>query len=147
MFLLALTTAIAGTFFGAALYVSLVEHPARVSCGTRAAVLEFRPSYRRGAAMQGTLSAVGCMLGLAAAWQLHDVHVGINAVLLGLPVPVTLLFIASTNRRLLDPNADAAGPEAGRLLARWGRLHWIRTILGGLAFPLLLFRLVVNAVT
>jgi uncharacterized protein (DUF4415 family) len=68
MFLLALATMIAGVFFGAALYVSLVEHPARVSCGAAAAVEEFRPSYRRGAVMQGGLSAVGCALGLAAAW-------------------------------------------------------------------------------
>ena len=72
MVLLALTTAIAGIFFGAALYVNLVEHPARVSCGTEAAVKEFGPSYRRGAVMQGSLSAIGGLLGLAAAWQLHD---------------------------------------------------------------------------
>ena len=32
--------------------------------------------------MQGGLSAVGCALGLAAAWQLHDVHTAIGAVLL-----------------------------------------------------------------
>lgn len=133
MVLLALTTVIAGTFFGAALYVNLVEHPARVSCGTEAAVHEFRPSYRRGAVMQGSLSAIGGLLGLVAAWQLHDVHVGINGVLLGLPVPITILFIAPTTRQLLDPALDATGVRAASLLARWNRLHWIRTTLGGLA--------------
>lgn len=85
MILLALTTAIAGVFVGAALYVNLVEHPARMSCGTEAAVQEFRPSYRRGAVMQGGLSTIGGLLGLVAAWQLHDVYVGINAVVLALP--------------------------------------------------------------
>jgi Domain of unknown function (DUF1772) len=147
MVLLALTTAIAGTFFGAALYVSLVEHPARVSCGTETAVQEFRPSYRRGAVMQGSLSAIGSLLGLAAAWQLHDVHVGINAILLGLPVPVTILFIAPTTRQLLDPTLDATGPRAASLLARWSRLHWIRTTLGGVAFALFVFRLVIHSST
>ena len=145
MLLLVLTTAIAGTFFGAALYVSLVEHPARVSLGTAAAVQEFRPSYRRGAVMQGGLSALGCVLGLVAAWQLHDLHVAINAVLLGLPVPVTLLIIAPTNGRLLDPGLDLATPQAGELLTHWGKLHWIRTILGGLAFALFLFRVVLHS--
>ena len=145
MILLALTTAIAGTFFGAALYVNLVEHPARVSCGTEAAVKEFRPSYRRGAVMQGSLSAIGGLLGLAAAWQLHDAHVGINAVLLGLPVPVTLLFIAPITKQLLDPALDATGTRAASLLARWNRLHWIRTTLGGVAFALFIFRLVIHS--
>jgi hypothetical protein len=38
-----------GLCAGAAVYVSLVEHPARVAGGTALAVAEFRPSYRRGA--------------------------------------------------------------------------------------------------
>jgi hypothetical protein len=99
-----------------------VEHPARVSCGTAAAVQEFRPSYRRGAVMQGSLSAIGGLLGLVASWQLHDVHVAINAVLLALPVPVTLLFIAPTTRQRLDPSLDATCVRAPSLLARWNRL-------------------------
>ena len=144
MVLLALTTLLAGMFAGAALYVNLVEHPARVSCGTAAAVHEFRPSYRRGAVMQGSLSAIGCLLGLAAAWQLHDAHVAINAVLLGLPVPITILFIAPTTKQLLDPTLDATGDHAAALLARWNRRHWIRTSLGGLAFALFICRLVVH---
>jgi hypothetical protein len=35
----------AGLFSGAAVYISLVEHPARVDCGPAVAVREFRPSY------------------------------------------------------------------------------------------------------
>ena len=147
MLLLAITTAIAGVFFGAALYVNLVEHPARVSCGAAAAVQEFQPSYRRGAIMQGSLSAAGCVLGLMAAWQLSDVHIAMNAVLLGLPIPVTLLFIAPTNRQLLSPGLDPASSQASELLARWNRRHWIRTTLGGLAFVLFIFRLVVHSAT
>jgi hypothetical protein len=60
MLLLALATAIAVAFVGAARHVNLVAHPARVACGTAAAVEEWRPSYRRGAVMQGGLAAVGC---------------------------------------------------------------------------------------
>jgi hypothetical protein len=37
----------AGLFAGAAMYVTLVEHPARLECGTELAVTEFGPSYRR----------------------------------------------------------------------------------------------------
>ena len=142
MFLLALATVIAGVFLGAALYVSLVEHPARVSCGAAAAVEEFRPSYRRGAVMQGGLSAVGCALGLAAAWQLHDVHTAIGAVLLGLPIPVTLLFIGPINAQLLGSATDRSEAQTLELLARWSRRHWIRTVLGGSAFLLLMVRVI-----
>lgn len=144
MLLLALTTAIAGTFFGAALFVSLVEHPARRAISADAAVQEFRISYPRASVMQGGLAAIGLILGLAAAWQLRDWHVAINAVLLGLNIPVTLLFILPTNKQLMDPSRDVSSGTA-ELLARWSRLHAIRTVLGGLAFGLLLMRLVLHA--
>ena len=38
-----------GLFTGAAVYVSLVEHPVRMACGVEIAAAEFPPSYRRGA--------------------------------------------------------------------------------------------------
>jgi len=41
-------------FTGAAVYVSLVEHPARMQCGVEIAATEFLPSYRRAKAMQAT---------------------------------------------------------------------------------------------
>ena len=54
-----------GLFAGAALYVTLVEHPARLGCGPALAIAEFGPSYRRGAVMQASLAAVGCW----PAWE------------------------------------------------------------------------------
>src|SRR5262245_61955813 len=126
MLVLALATAIAGVFFGAALYVNLVEHPARVACGTAIAVRAFGQMYPRAAAMQGSLSAIGCLLGLVAAWQLGDAHVAINAIFLGIPVPLTLVVIAPVNRQLLDPGLGTTGGRAEQLLARWIRLHTLR---------------------
>jgi hypothetical protein len=46
-------------FTGAAVYVNLVEHPARMECGVELAATEFPPSYRRGTIMQATLAALG----------------------------------------------------------------------------------------
>jgi hypothetical protein len=62
---LIVSTLAAGLFAGAAIYVSAVEHPARVSCGTDLAVREFAPSYKRGAIMQAS-ALVGCVTGLSA---------------------------------------------------------------------------------
>ncbi|SRR5260370_40446185 len=56
-----------GLFTGAAVYVSLVEHPARLECGGEIATAEFAPSYHRGTILQVTLAAV-CLLSSIAAW-------------------------------------------------------------------------------
>src|SRR5437667_12579557 len=46
-------------------------------------------------------------------------------------VPSVLL---PTNHRLLDASLDKASPEAEALLARWGRLHAVRSALSLVAF-------------
>ncbi len=120
----------AGLFAGAALYITLVEHPARLQCGLALAVAEFGPSYRRAAVMQAPLAMLGMLSG-ASAWYMGS-GAGWLAwgLLLGALVPFTLVVIMPTNRRLLDPGLDPASGEAGWLLSRWGRLHAIRTVVG-----------------
>ena len=41
-----------GLFAGAAIYLSLVEHPARMECGVQIEATEFAPSYRRATILQ-----------------------------------------------------------------------------------------------
>jgi hypothetical protein len=53
-------------FAGACFYVSVVEHPARLDCGTDVALAQWRPSYRRAAAMQVTLAVGGLLTSVAA---------------------------------------------------------------------------------
>ena len=142
MVLLALATLCAGAFFGAAIYINFVEHPARMSCGQELAVREFGPSYARASVMQGALAVLGFLSGLIAAWVLRDITVGIAAVLLGLVVPFTLIVIFPTNKQLLASSLDPASETAGRLLVRWNRLHAVRSVLSGIAFALLIYRLV-----
>jgi hypothetical protein len=128
----------AGLFAGAALYITLVEHPARMRCGTRLAVTEFGPSYKRATVMQAPLAAVGFLSG-TAAW-LTGVHFlwAVGGALLGAVIPLTLIVIASTNKQLLDPALDRDSALAGRLLHRWGWLHTLRTILGAVVFVMFL---------
>ncbi|NJO12609.1 MAG: DUF1772 domain-containing protein [Gammaproteobacteria bacterium] len=140
MVLLILTTLCAGLFAGASLYINLVEHPARVSCGTEFALREFAPSYARAAVMQASLALVGLAAGVAAWWLARDPWVLAAAVLLGAVVPYTLLVMMPTNQHILHPALDATPPEKLRLLARWGRLHAVRTVLSLSAFVILVAR-------
>ena len=120
-------------FTGAALYVGLVEHPARMSCGTKVAATEFVPSYKRGAVMQGSLAVVSFLTGVAA-WRLGgDARWLAGAVLIGLAVPYTLVVVKLTNDRLLDPARNPTSAETQRLLERWGKLHAVRSGLSLLA--------------
>src|ERR1700692_2131341 len=56
-------------FAGAAIYVSLVEHPARMQCDTRTAAAVWVPSYLRATMMQAPLAVLSCIAGVVA-WSL-----------------------------------------------------------------------------
>ena len=126
-----------GLFAGAAIYISLVEHPARLEGGPALAIAEFGPSYRRAAVMQASLAVVGCLAAVAAWAQGRAATVLVAGLLLGAVVPFTLTVIRPTNERLLDVGLDRGSPETAALLARWGRLHAVRSVLSGVAFLLL----------
>jgi hypothetical protein len=133
-------TVSAGLFAGAALYVSAVEHPARMSCGPELALREFRPSYRRGTIMQAGLALLGGFTGLIASWNQRDPRLLVASLLLVSVVPFTLLFILPTNKQLLDPTLETGSSQAVALLTRWGHLHAARAVLGLLAFLVFLWR-------
>jgi uncharacterized membrane protein len=136
--LAALAVFCAGLFAGAALYVTAVEHPARLSCGPALALREFAPSYRRGARLQASLAALGLLLAIGGWFRTGETLLLAGGLILGSVVPFTLVVIFPTNHRLLDPMLAPESPEAGALLRRWGYLHAVRTVLGILAFAILL---------
>lgn len=127
----ALATFCCAVFFGAAVYISLVQQAAALETGTEFAVRFFAPMYRRASMMQASLAVVGglasltaYLLGAGRAWLL-------SAVLIAGVIPFTLLVVEPVNQeiRTVDPSADGAL----ELLVRWGRLHWVRTVASGAA--------------
>ena len=89
-------------FTGAAVYITFVEHPARMQCGVELAAAEFAPSYRRVTVMQATCAAVGLLSSLAAWLAGASLWWLIAGVLLGSVIPFTLIVIlpcSSPNRR------------------------------------------------
>ena len=122
----------AAFFAGAACYINVAEHPARMRLPTQYAVLQWRPSYARGFAMQATLAVIG---GCAAMWQYYATgHIAwlVGGVLLLANWPYTLLVIMPTNHKLEAEGAEMSAQAVG-LLRRWNRLHTVRTGLSLLA--------------
>src|SRR5262245_974896 len=110
-------------FAGAALYINLVEHPARMRCGTELAATVFGPSYHRATVMQVPLALVATISAIAS-WSFDDSMLWITgALLIFAVVPFTLIVILPTNKRLLTAGIDRSSQDTHRLLVRWGRLH------------------------
>jgi hypothetical protein len=131
----------AGLFSGAAIYINLVEHPARMECGTAAALAQWAPSYKRATVMQASLGVIG-FLSAMGAWFLRGGVLWLpGGILLGLVIPLTLIVILPTNRKLLSPGLNKESSEARRLLDRWNRLHAVRSVLSFSAFVVFLVAL------
>lgn len=129
-------------FAGAAVYVNLVEHPARMSCSTELAATVFAPSYKRGTVMQASLVVIGFLSGLAA-WLLGGSFMWLVAALVILAViPVTLVIIFPTNKQLLAPGRNPGSADTRELLVRWGKSHAIRSALSLMASTIFVWQLV-----
>lgn len=124
-----IATLCAAVFSGAAIYINLVEHPARMQCGPRIAATVWAPSYQRAVPMQASL-AIASFLAGASVWLMGGSVLWLAAALLiGAVVPVTFLVIMPTNKQLLTSGRDLDSDETRHLLKRWGSLHAIRSVL------------------
>jgi anthrone oxygenase-like protein len=145
MLLEMITTLAAGLFAGAAIYINMVEHPARMECGSDLAVPEFGSSYKRGAAFMGLLLTIGASGSIAAWFWRGGAGWLIGAAFLLALFPYTLILVLPINKKLLDPSLDRDSDLASRLLVRWGRLHAFRSMLGLASFLLFVYLLMRSA--
>ena len=136
-----LATLACGVFTGAALYISFVEQPARLSCGIAAAMAEWKPSYRRGTTMQASLAIAGSVLALTSWVVAKDSAWLLGGLLLLAVVPFTLLAIFPVNKVLESSDLDVTSQAAEALLRRWGSLHAVRGALSLVAFVIFLLAL------
>ena len=124
-----LATFAASLFAGAALYINVSEHPARMGLETKMAALQWAPSYKRATWLQAPLALLSFLAG-GAAWFL-GANVGwlVGALLIGAVVPFTFIVVMPTNHKLLAPGRDLTSAETRTLLDKWGKLHAVRTAL------------------
>ena len=115
--LLALTTA--ALFSGAAIYVNVAEHPARLKLDDAALLSEWKPSYKRGYVMQASLAIIGGLVGLAAYVIAPDWRWVLGGVVLLANWPYTIFAIMPINRRLMETPPEGATAETRRTLKWW----------------------------
>ena len=115
----------AAMFAGAALYVSLAEHRARLGIDDRSGLAQFKASYRKAAPLMAGLALASMLLGLWAWWRTEIDWLLCGALLIGAAVPFTLIVVMPVNRRLEATTLEAAGAASRALLRRWGGLHLV----------------------
>lgn len=81
----------------------------------------------------GLLASVAAWLAGATFWWL------VAEVLLGSVIPFTFIVILPTDKELLNPALDKRSMQAGQLLARWGKLHAVRSLLSAVALIVFLY--------
>ena len=134
----ALALALAAAFFGIAAYINLAEQPARLALTDLPQLQQWKTSFAVGIVLQGSLTIIAGLVGLATWWFHRDWRWLVGGILMLANWPWTLLFIAPINNTLLAIPADAAGPASRALIEQWGLVHGGRTAISLIAAVLYL---------
>ena len=98
-----------------------------------ALLTQWKPSYKRGFAMQSLLAILGFGLGMGAWWQSGQAFLLVGAVFMIANWPFTLVAIMPTNLLLMRIDPASGDTRIRALLVKWNRLHAVRTALGAFA--------------
>jgi hypothetical protein len=120
----------AAMFAGAAIYVSLVEQPARLRLADGPMIDQWKWSYDRASKMQAGLAMIAGLLGLWVGIRDGSTLWIVGGLLMLASWPWTLIVMAPGNRRLKATSSDAIAPDTRALVVRWGRLHLARLLFG-----------------
>lgn len=119
----------ATAFAGAALYINMVEQPARLTLDNASALKQWKQSYSRAMPMQAGLAALSGIMGAAVAYKSGDKTWLIGTGLMLANWPFTVFFVKPVNQRLLVTSEPMADAETRNDLHRWNKLHSVRTAL------------------
>jgi hypothetical protein len=122
--------AVACTFFGAALYVNIVEAPARLALDARSMLKEWMPSNQRGFVMLALLAVVAGVLGYTDYARSGDVRWLIGGVIILSNLAYAYFVITPVNILLYSARQTARLSAARAFMRDWGVLEWGQTLIG-----------------
>jgi hypothetical protein len=122
--------AAACAFVGAALYISVVEQPVRLTLNAGEMVREWTPSNRRGFVMLSALAIASSILAYADYANTGDVRWIIGGTIMLATWAYAYFVIMPVNIELYALERDAPALTLRELMRDWGLLEWGHTVIG-----------------
>jgi hypothetical protein len=122
--------AAACAFVGSALYVNVVEQPARLALDARSIVREWVPSNWRGFVMLAVLAIVSAFSGYADYIRTGDMRWLIGATIILASWPYAYFVMTPVNILLYGARRKAPATAIRELMRDWGLLEWGQTAIG-----------------
>lgn len=114
---------------GSSLYMSLVEHPAKMEAGIKVATTLFEPCYRKSSLLSIVLASTG-FLGALSSYAIEADKKWLAAGLLTFSViPFKYLVMSSTTKSLMAPSIEQNPDKAELLFEKWNRLNMLKSII------------------
>jgi hypothetical protein len=123
--------AVGSGFLGAALYINVVEQPARLVLDTRAMIREWNSSNRRASILLATLAIISSLLAFADFAFTGDVRWLIGGTVMLASWPYSYFVVVPVNIWLYTIPPGSVTRQTLRALMRdWGLLEWGQTAIG-----------------
>ena len=122
--------AAACAFAGAALYINVVEQPARLTLNARAMVREWTPSNRRGFIMLSMLAIASSILAYTDYARTGDVRWIIGGTIMLATWAYAYFVIVPVNISLFALEQGGSALTLRELMRDWGLLEWGHTAIG-----------------
>jgi hypothetical protein len=122
--------AVAASFVGAAIYVGVVEQPARLTLSTGAMIQEWAPSNRRGTLLLSVLAVVSAILAYIQFRADADVRWVVGGITILASWPYAYFVMMPVNVWLCAISPGRAVSPARKLMRDWGLLEWGHALIG-----------------
>lgn len=117
-------------FFGAALYINIVEQPSRLALDARPIIREWILSNRRGFVLLAVLAIISSLAGYADYILSGDVRWLIGASIILSSLPYAYFVVTPVNILLYGLRRKAPSSTVGKLMRDWGVAEWGQTAIG-----------------
>ena len=122
--------AVVSAFFGAALYINIVEQPARLALHAGSMIREWIPSNRRGFIMLATLAVISAIRAYVDYGRTGDIRPLLGGTIILASWPYAYFVMNPLNIWLYALPPKGASSVLRELMRDWGFLEWGQSAIG-----------------